>query len=135
MRWGHFSKHSWNHSSGREACGSDSYHNGGVRGEHFARWYDNHLSDRFDGKGHNHKSWWDKDGRDNDDQSGSGTGGSAGHGTKASGGSKGSGGTDGCGKGSGGGSGRGSWGGKGDHKGHHGGKHWWHHDRDDSRAR
>ena len=132
MRWGHFSKHNWGKGSGREACGSDSYHNGGVRGEHFARWYDKHLSDRFDGKDLHHTSWWGKHDRNEDAENGSGTGGSAGHGSHGLGRSKGSGGTDSCGSGSYGGSsgGKGEHG-KGEYKGNNGGKHWWHHERDE----
>ncbi|MDF3348915.1 hypothetical protein HKX17_01935 [Sulfitobacter sp. KE34] len=35
--------------SGCDASGTKSYHNGGVEGSSFAKWYDKHLAEKFDG--------------------------------------------------------------------------------------
>ncbi|MCZ4367643.1 hypothetical protein [Sulfitobacter dubius] len=69
--------------SGCDASGTKSYHNGGVEGSSFAKWYDENLAGKFDGS---------------DDGKGSGSGGTKGSG---SGGTKGtgSGGTKGSGSG------------------------------------
>ncbi|KZY02481.1 hypothetical protein A3722_00250 [Sulfitobacter sp. HI0027] len=69
--------------SGCDASGTKSYHNGGVEGSSFAKWYDENLAGKFDGS---------------DDGKGSGSGGTKGSG---SGGTKGtgSGGTKGTGSG------------------------------------
>ena len=81
--------------SGCGASGTKSYHNGGVEGSSFAKWYDAHLAGKFDG---------------NDDGKGSGSGGTKGSG---SGGTKGSGPGGTKGSGSGGTKGSGSGGTKG----------------------
>lgn len=111
MGRGHHSSASWGrgHWGGRDACGGRSYHDGGVGGGRFGRWYENHLSGRYGGQGKGGKHWQDEEDRGGED----GTGGTGG-----SGGSKGSGGTSGT-WGSG-----GSGGTRG--KGHGGKRHWWH---------
>ncbi|WP_276154883.1 hypothetical protein [Sulfitobacter sp. Ks41] len=81
--------------SGCDASGTKSYHNGGVEGSSFAKWYDKHLAEKFDG---------------NDDGKGFGSGGTKGSG---SGGTKGSGSGGTKGSGSGGTKGSGSGGTKG----------------------
>ena len=81
--------------SGCDASGTKSYHNGGVEGSSFAKWYDENLAGKFDGS---------------DDGKGSGSGGTKGSG---SGGTKGSGTGGTKGSGSGGTKGSGSGGTKG----------------------
>ena len=81
--------------SGCDASGTKSYHNGGVEGSSFAKWYDENLAGKFDGS---------------DDGKGSGSGGTKGSG---SGGTKGSGSGGTKGSGSGGTKGSGSGGTKG----------------------
>ncbi|KIC14080.1 hypothetical protein, partial [Leisingera sp. ANG-Vp] len=91
MGRGHFSwgwgggRSSW---AGKQACGGNSYYNGGVQGGSFSRWYDGHLSDRYGWKGKGYKAWRDERDKDED-----GTGGTKGSdGTRGSDGTKGSGG-------------------------------------------
>ena len=69
--------------SGCDASGTKSYHNGGVEGSSFAKWYDENLAGKFDGS---------------DDGKGSGSGGTKGSGSGDTKGS-GSGGTKGTGSG------------------------------------
>jgi hypothetical protein len=99
--------------AGRDACGGKSYHNGGIEGDKFSKWYDAHLSDHF-GKGSKLGDWLKgHDGKGSDgtgkgsDGTGKGSdgtgkhGGKWGHGKGADGTGKGSGkGSDGTGKGS-----------------------------------
>ncbi|MDF3547734.1 hypothetical protein HKX27_05870 [Sulfitobacter sp. KE28] len=70
--------------SGCGASGTKSYHNGGVEGSSFAKWYDAHLAGKFEG---------------NDDGKGSGSGGTKGSGSGGTKGGSGSGGTKGSGSG------------------------------------
>ncbi|QFT57277.1 hypothetical protein FIU94_00450 [Sulfitobacter sp. THAF37] len=116
--------------SGGDACGGNSYHNGGIEGSKFSKWYDNHLSDHFS-KSHfadKFDRWFD--GHDGTGKGSDGTGkgsdgtgkGSDGTGKWWSWGSDGTGkGSDGTGKGSDG-TGKGS---DGTGKGSDGSGKWW----------
>ncbi len=97
-------------ASGKDACGSTSYHNGGVEGSTFSKWYDSSLASKFgDVQGKDTAAKWLKDtigkGSDGTGKGSDGTGkGSDGTGKGSDGTGKGSDGTgkgsDGTGKGS-----------------------------------
>jgi hypothetical protein len=96
-------------TGGAKASATKSYHNGGVEGDAFAKWYDKHLAKKFGNSEEKESS-----GSGSGGSKGSGSGGSKGHHEgSGSGGSKGSGSGGSKGSGSGGSKGSGSGGSKG----------------------
>ncbi len=107
-----------NGSGGCKASGTKSYHNGGVEGSTFAKWYDEHLASKFDGSDGGQGGIGGTKGSGTTGTKGSGSGGTKGSGSggtkgSGSGGTKGSGSSGTKGSGSGGTKGSGSGGTKG----------------------